>query len=134
MDNLTPEQRRRNMQNVRSVGTNPELLIASKLRKHKLYFRQHVKNLIGKPDFVFRKKHVAVFVDSDFWHGHPTRFKMPKSNKQYWFKKILMNVKRDKLVNRELRKNGWTVVRVWEHQIKEDIDHCVEKILFRLKN
>ena len=66
MDNLTPEQRRKNMQNIRSEGTLPELLIAKELRKLKIYFAKNVKTITGKPDFVFRRKKVIVFVDSDF--------------------------------------------------------------------
>ena len=105
------------MQNIRSVGTKPELLLAKELRKRKIYFAKNVKNIIGKPDFVFRTKKVAVFVDSDFWHAHPKRCIMPKSNRGYWDKKIERNHQRDKEVSRILKKSGWTIVRVWEHDL-----------------
>lgn len=129
MDNLTPEQRRKNMQNIRSVGTSPELLIAKELRRQKIYFAKNVKAIIGKPDFVFRRKRTAVFVDSDFWHGHRTRCVMPKSNCEYWEKKIERNKKRDKQVTRALKKEGWTVIRLWEKDIKRDLKKSLGKII-----
>ncbi len=132
MDNLTPEQRRKNMQNIRSEGTVPERLIAAALRKRKIYFAKNVKTVFGRPDFVFRRKKVAVFVDSDFWHGRRGRFVMPKSNTDFWEKKIKRNRCRDKEVSRELKKQGWTVVRLWETDIKKDLPKSLEKILSEL--
>ena len=129
MDNLTPEQRRKNMQNIRSEGTRPELLIAKELRKRKIYCARNVKTITGKPDFVFRRKKVAVFVDSDFWHGHRTRCIMPKSNCEFWENKIARNKQRDKDVNRELKKQGWTVLRLWEKDIKKNMTKIMEKVL-----
>lgn len=128
MDNLTPEQRRKNMQNIRSEGTRPELLITKELRRQKIYFAKNVKTITGKPDFVFRRKRVAVFVDSDFWHGHRTRCIMPKSNCGYWEQKIARNKERDKQVTRALRKDGWTVVRLWEKDIQRNLDKSIKKI------
>ena len=129
MDNLTKEQRRRNMQNIRSTGTTPEKNIAKELRKAKIYFAQNVKNITGKPDFVFRRKKVALFIDSDFWHKHPRRFIMPKSNIKYWEQKIERNKKRDREVSRELKKQGWKVIRIWEYDAKKKKDKCVQKIM-----
>lgn len=129
MDNLTPEQRRKNMQNIRSKGTKVELLIARELRKRKIYFSSHSKNIPGKPDFVFRRKKVVVFVDSDFWHGHPRRFVMPKTNLEYWSEKIKRNKTRDKQVNSELRIKGWRVLRVWEHDVNKKFPNVIRKIL-----
>ncbi len=129
MDNLTPEQRRRNMQNIRSSGTRPEVLVMRELRKRKIYFAKHVKTLPGKPDIVFRRKKVAVFIDSDFWHGHPTNFIMPKTNEEYWSNKINSNKKRDRKVTLELQKQGWQVLRIWESDIKADIHKCINEIL-----
>lgn len=71
----------------------------------------------GKPDLIFPEKKVAVFVDGCFWHGHPTRFRQPKSNAVFWRNKIQANRKRDKLVNRTLRRQGWIVVRIWESEL-----------------
>src|SRR5688572_30028253 len=103
MDNLTKEQRRKNMQHIRSTGTFPERKIMRELRQRKIYFAKYVNNIIGKPDIVFRRKKVVVFIDSDFWHGHPERYIMPTSNKGYWKKKISRNRERDKEVNKRLR-------------------------------
>ena len=129
MDNLTKEQRRNNMRNIRSMNTAPERLIMRELSRRKIYFRKYVNSITGKPDIVFRRKKVIVFVDSDFWHVHPKRFIMPKSNKKYWKAKIEHNIERDKGVNKQLKKDGWKVIRIWEYDIKHNIDKCVKKIL-----
>jgi len=129
MDNLTKEQRRKNMQNIHSKGTKPEKSIIKELRKQKVYFAQYPKTIIGKPDIVFRRKKVAVFIDSDFWHGHPKRFIMPKTNRRYWKCKIKRNIERDKEVTRQLRKEGWKVIRVWEYDIKNKLDKTIDRIL-----
>ena len=129
MDNLTKEQRRKNMQHIRSTGTVPERAVMEALKKKKIYFATYVSKIIGKPDIVFRRKKVAVFIDSDFWHGHPKRCIMPKTNSNYWKKKIEGNQKRDKLVNAELKNNGWVVVRLWEYDIKHSFEKSFQKIL-----
>ena len=125
---MTPEQRRKNMQNIRSEGTQPEQLVAKDLRRRKIYFARNVKGIFGKPDFVFRKKRVVVFIDSDFWHGHKKRCIMPKSNCVYWEQKIERNKQRDKTVNRELRKEGWNVIRLWEKDINRSLAKSLKKI------
>ncbi len=129
MDNLTEEQRRKNMRNIRSKGTTPERTIMRELRRKKIYFAKHVDKIIGKPDIVFRRKKVVVFVDSDFWHGHPERFIMPKTNREYWEKKIARNKERDLEVTQQLKKQGWTVIRIWEYDIKRDLEKCMQLIL-----
>lgn len=117
------------MQHIRSTGTKPERIIMEALKKRKVYFAAHVSKIIGKPDIVFRRKKVVVFIDSDFWHGHQKRCIMPKTNSSYWKKKIEGNRKRDKLVNAELKNNGWTVVRLWEYNIKHSFEKSFQKIL-----
>ena len=74
--------------------------------------------LFGKPDFVFPKQRVAVFVDGEFWHGHPTRAKIPETNREFWKEKITRNVARDREVNRVLKKKNWVVVRIWQKDLK----------------
>jgi G:T-mismatch repair DNA endonuclease (very short patch repair protein) len=76
--------------------------------------------LPGRPDFVFRKERVAVFVDGDFWHGNPRKFRLPKSNLSYWGKKIFSNRARDKRINKALRKSGWVVVRFWQTSLRNE--------------
>lgn len=129
MDNLTKEQRKKNMRNIKSINTIPERAIMRILKQRKIYFAKHVNTLPGKPDIVFRRKGVAVFIDSDFWHGHKKRFVMPKSNRKYWRTKIERNKERDKIVNRQLKKVGWNVIRLWEYDVKRNIDKCINKIL-----
>lgn len=129
MDNLTEEQRRKNMQNIRSAGTAAERKIMHELRRRKIYFAKYVTKLTGKPDIVFRRKRVVIFIDSDFWHGHPTRCIKPKTNPEYWQNKIAGNRERDKQVNKELRRNGWKVIRIWEYNIKHNINRCLRIIL-----
>ena len=129
MDNLTKAQRRKNMQNMRSSKTNPEKQFAKELRKRKIYFAQNVSSIIGKPDFVFRKKKVIVFIDSCFWHKCPRHYIQPKSNLNYWRPKIARNVKRDKQVNRILKKEGWKVLRIWEHELKEGFEKSFKKAI-----
>lgn len=70
-----------------------------------------------RPDFVFRDRRIAVFVDGEFWHGHPTRARIPKTNHEFWAEKIRANVRRDRRQNRELRAAGWSVVRIWQHEL-----------------
>ena len=129
MDNLTKKQRRKNMQNIRSKDTLTEKRIASELRRRRIYFTKNVKSIIGKPDFVFRRKKVVVFVDSDFWHCHPKRFIMPQSNTDYWKLRIECNKNRDKRVTRELRRSGWKVIRVWEYDVKRSFEKIFQKII-----
>lgn len=129
MDNLTKAQRRKNMQNIRSSRTTPERKLAKSLRTHSLYFAQNVASLPGKPDIVFRKRKIAVFVDSDFWHMNSKRFIMPDTNLDYWKPKIKRNIKRDKEVNKMLRKAGWRVLRFWEYDVKRNTAACAKKVL-----
>lgn len=129
MDNLTAEQRRKNMQNIRSKGTKPERMIMEALKKRRIYFAAYVSKITGKPDIVFRRKKIAVFIDSDFWHGHPERCIMPKTNPEYWSQKIAGNRKRDEQVNKELSAKGWVVIRLWEYDIKHNFEQTLDVIL-----
>src|SRR5215471_20811106 len=114
MDDLSKEDRHKNMQNIRSKNTVPELLVMNELKKRKIYFAKHVNKIFGKPDIVFRRKKIIVFIDSDFWHYNPKIFIMPATNVEYWKKKIQRNRERDMLVNKTLKKDGWRIIRFWE--------------------
>jgi len=122
------------MQHIRSKNTKPEQQVAQELKRRRIYFAQNVKSIIGTPDFVFRRKKIAVFIDSDFWHGHPKRFIMPQTNIEYWSQKIEHNRKRDKEVNRKLKKDSWKVIRLWEYDIKKNFQRCVLKILSAVRS
>lgn len=117
------------MRNIRSAGTEPERKVMEALKKRKIYFAKYTTKIPGKPDIVFRRKKVVVFVDSDFWHRHPERFIMPKTNTRYWEKKIARNQERDRQVNCELQTKGWKVIRLWEYDIKHNFDECLNVIL-----
>ena len=85
--------------------------------------------MMGNPDIVFRRKKVIIFIDLDFWHGHPKRFIMPVTNYEYWSRKIARNKERDKQVTKELRSKGWKVIRLWEYDIKHNFEKCIKIIL-----
>jgi DNA mismatch endonuclease (patch repair protein) len=129
MDDLSKEDRRKNMQNIRSKNTIPELLVMNELKRRRIYFAKHVDRIFGKPDIVFRRKKVIVFIDSDFWHYNTKIFIMPATNVEYWEKKIQRNHERDKLVNKILKKEGWRVLRFWESDIKKNKSKIVDKII-----
>jgi len=86
-------------------------------RGQKLKFLVRGSSCPVRPDFVFPDRKVAVFMDGDFWHGHPTRAKIPATRREWWKAKIEGNKKRDRMQNRLLRNNGWTVIRIWQHEL-----------------
>lgn len=106
-----------------------ENIVFAALKACKIYFVPHVKTLPGKPDIVFRRKRAAVFVGSDFWHGYPTRFRAPASNVDYWQSKIARNRARDLAVTAKLTQRGWAVLRLWEWDIRHDLDSPMARIL-----
>lgn len=117
-DILSPAARSERMSRIRGRGNaSTEERMRMLLRSAGLSgWRRHCK-LSGRPDFVFRQEKVAIFVDGCFWHGCPTHFKAPVGNAEFWRKKIAGNRERDRAVNRNLRKAGWTVLRIWEHAL-----------------
>jgi DNA mismatch endonuclease Vsr len=130
-DNLTPEQRRKNMQAIKCRDTSIELALRKALWKKGIRYRKNYKLLIGKPDIVITKYKIAVFCDSDYWHGYDweNRSKRIKSNRDYWIPKIERNMERDKEVTESLECDGWLVLRFWEWQIRRQLDECVAEIL-----
>lgn len=127
MDTISKNNRSLVMQRVRSKNTKFERAVVVALKKLKKSFSQHAK-LTGKPDIVSRKKKVVVFLDSCFWHGCRWHCRIPKSRRNYWVPKIQRNKDRAKIVNRILKKEGWRVVHVWEHQLKKDFDKSIRKL------
>jgi len=127
-DNLTPKQRSHCMSRVKNKDTDIERIVRSELHKRGYRFRKHVKKLPGSPDIVFSKGKVAVFIDGDFWHGY--RFPAWEHKvSDFWKKKIRKNRDRDQKNFRKLRDMSWQVIRLWKHQVKEDLDRCLEKII-----
>ena len=127
-DTMSPVQRSALMSRIRSKNTGIEKAVFQELRARGVYFSRHVANLRGKPDVVFKRERVAVFIDGDFWHGW--RFSRWCGDLQpYWREKIVRNRARDCRNFRRLRRKGWTVLRVWEHQVKKDLAAVVDRIL-----
>lgn len=136
MDNLTHEQRRKNMQAIKSKDTSIELRLRKALWQRGIRYRKNYKKLPGKPDIAITKCRIAVFCDSDFWHGYnwETRNQCIKSNREYWVPKIERNMERDKAVTCQLQEAGWIVLRFWEWQIRNHLDECVESVLETVRN
>lgn len=119
-DIFTPEKRSEVMARIRSHGNRgTELVLARLLRAQGLTGWRRGQKLPGRPDFVFRRERVCVFVDGCFWHGCPRHATWPQQNGAFWREKILRNRARDRRVTRELRAAGWSVVRIWEHALKK---------------
>lgn len=130
LDNHTPEQRHRNMTAVKSKGTKIEVLLQKELWHRGLRYRKNVRNIYGKPDIAFIGKKIAVFCDSEFFHGFDWEIKSKeiKSNREFWIPKIEKNIQRDKDVTDKLKKDGWIVLRFWGNEIKNDVSGCADKI------
>jgi len=126
-DCLTKQQRSYCMSQIRSKNTSPEKRLFSALWAVRPGFKKHVKELPGKPDIVFKAKRVVVFVDGDFWHG----WQLPRWEHRlgdYWKAKIRRNRARDRTNFAKLRRMGWKVVRVWEHEIEADITAAILRV------
>lgn len=119
---------------VRSRGNKAtEVFLAKFFRAHGLKgWRRHAA-IPGRPDFVFSREKVAIFVDGCFWHGCAKHCRMPASNQEYWLAKIARNKKRDRRVRIELRASGWTALRIWEHELKGSQDRLLKKVMAALK-
>ena len=119
-----------------SKNTRPELALRKALWHKGYRYRVNVKKLPGKPDIVFSTARVAVFCDGDYWHGHnwairglPSLEDELAGYSQFWRDKILGNIERDHRVTSELESSGWTVVRIWESDVKADLESCVNKVI-----
>lgn len=136
MDKLTKEQRRKNMQAVKATGSKIEVALARALFAKGYRYRKNDKTVFGKPDLTFKKYKLAIFVDSEFWHGKDWNIRKNdhKSNKEFWHKKIERNIERDKEVNIELKKHGWKVLRFWGNDIKKNLLFCTLEIEEAINN
>jgi len=130
MDRITSEQRKKNMQAIKSSGSMIERILAQTLWHKGYRYRKNDKTVFGKPDLTFKKKRIAIFVDSEFWHGKDWDSKKHeiKSNQEFWYSKIERNIERDKEVTEFLVKNGWTVLRFWGNDILKNLDSCIRRI------
>ena len=136
MTKKTKEQISYNMSQVRSSDSTLEKTFATELvRRGITTFSKNDKTVTGKPDFVFKVRKIAVFCDSEFWHGFDWENAQNaiKTNREFWITKIGRNIERDQEVNEKLIAEGWTVLRFWEHQIKKSISECVDKVVTALR-
>jgi len=128
VDTISQEQRRRNMQSIRSQS-KLENRVSRELWKRGVRFRKNDKSLMGKPDISIKKYKIAIFIDSCFWHACELHGNRPKSNQEYWDKKLARNKNRDIEVNEYYKKRNWHLVRIWEHEIKENLDEVVNRLV-----
>lgn len=125
-DIFTPEKRSWIMSRIRSTNTKIDLEMKKILNKNKIKHSMYPK-MFGNPDFIIEKKRIAVFCDGDFWHGYKYNEKK-KPSKKFWRDKIETNMRRDQRITRKLRREGWSVLRFWEHDIEKRPEACVSRI------
>ena len=130
MDRLTPEQRRKNMRHVRNKDSQIELKLRRALWHAGFRYRKNLRSVFGCPDIVFLRLKIAVFCDSEFWHGcdWENRKHDFKSRQEFWIPKIERNMARDREVNARLQSEGWTVLRFFGKQIQRNVDECVRLV------
>ncbi|MGB5106616.1 MAG: very short patch repair endonuclease [Candidatus Zixiibacteriota bacterium] len=121
--------RSQNMARIKSSGTTSELILRRELWRTGIQYWKNPSWIFGKPDIVVRSVRVAVFCDSEFWHGKKYRKgETPANNRDFWIKKLEGNIQRDRIVNRKLRRDGWTVLRFWEKEIMRHPQLCAQKV------
>lgn len=113
---------------IRSTNTSPERSVFKELRKRGTYFQRHYKKVLGSPDIAMPSRKIAVFIDGDFWHGFRYPIWKRRLKNSFWRKKIERNRKRDRLYHGKLRKTGWKVLRVWEHEIGSSLSKRIKLI------
>jgi DNA mismatch endonuclease, patch repair protein len=128
-DNLTREQRSRTMSRIRRRDTKPELVLRRALWAAGIRgYRIDDARLPGRPDLAWSRHRLAVFVDGKFWHGHPSAYK-PGRHGAYWDEKIVRNVERDRAADEALRTMGWTVLRLWDFEVRRDLSRSVAQVI-----
>ncbi|MBS2773017.1 very short patch repair endonuclease [Anoxybacillus rupiensis] len=127
-DNVSKERRREIMQSVRSQSSL-ENLVSKELWNRGIRFRKNDKSLYGTPDISIKKYKVVIFIDSCFWHACEAHGRIPKSNQDFWIKKLEKNKQRDMDVNRYYSHKGWNIKRIWEHEIKTNFEQTINDIL-----
>lgn len=130
-----PLTRSQNMAKVKNKDTSIEKKLRQALWHRGYRYRKNDKSVFGKPDVVFKSKRIAIFCDSEFWHGkHLTEHGMlPQTNTEFWHNKLMKNIERDKEVTHHLEEDGWIVIRLWAKDIKDNLDHCISKIEAHVK-
>ena len=136
MDNRTPEQRKKNMQAVKNKDSQIEIILRKALWQRGIRYRKNVNKIYGCPDIAFIKKRIAVFCDSEFWHGYDWENQKDRigTRRDYWIPKIERNMERDREVNSELESMGYTVLRFWGKELKKNLSECADRIESVLSN
>ena len=128
MDKFTKKKRSEIMSKIRSQNTQIEIYVFQELSRRKIYFQKYYRGVSGSPDIALPRKKRAVFIDGDFWHGYrfsKLKLRLPK---KYWLNKIKKNIQRDHTNTIRLKRNGWKVVRVWEHELLKSFNSSMDKI------
>ena len=127
MDRITPQQRSKIMSAIRSTNTKDEVRLAKALWHLGYRYRKNNRTVFGTPDLTFKKLKIALFVDSEFFHGKDweTQKDRVKTNTEFWQKKIERNIQRDVEVNNYLESQNWKVIRFWSHEIEKNLENCI---------
>ena len=136
MDVLTPEQRKKNMQNIRGKDTKIEVKVRSELFKRGFRFRKNDSRYPGKPDIVLPKYKTVIFVNGCYWHRHPgcKYATIPKTNIEFWNKKFQANIKNDAKNKAALEAAGWNLITLWECELQKDLAGAINRVEEMLKN
>lgn len=128
-DCFTKKKRSEIMSKIRSKNTKAEIIVFRELRRRGMYFQKHYNKALGKPDIALPRKKKAVFIDGDFWHGYNFKKQKNRLPKKYWLKKIEGNIKRDKKNRAKLKRAGWKVLQIWEHDVIKKFNKTIEEII-----
>lgn len=123
----TQKQRSYNMSRIRSRWTKPEKIVHNHLKGNRIKHKMH-PDIEGRPDIFLKESKTLVFLDGCFWHRCYKCFQEPTSNRDFWLTKIENNVKRDRKIRKELRNDGWKIIRIWEHEIRSNPNILIKKI------
>lgn len=131
-DIFSKEKRSWVMSRIRGTNTKIDLRMRDMLEENKIRYEMYPK-MFGNPDFILKRKKIAIFCDGDFWHGYNYMKKNKKPSKRYWIDKIETNMARDRRISQKLRRDGWSVLRFWEHDIQKKPETCIRKIKRKMK-
>ena len=131
-DIFTPEKRSWVMSRIRGTNTKIDLRMNEMLGNMRYKYEMYPK-MFGNPDFALPRKKIAIFCDGDFWHGY-RYYEKKRLSKKFWRDKIEKNMRRDAAVSRRLRRDGWSVLRFWEHEIERNPEKCMRRIVKKAKS
>lgn len=133
-DTVSKKKRSEIMSRIKSKDTKIEIKFRKAIWKAGFRYRKNPKEYFGKPDLVLKKYKTVIFIDSCFWHGCKKHCRLPSTRQNYWIPKIERNKERDKEVNKHYKKLKWKIIRVWEHELRENMETIMKNIIFDLKN